>query len=102
MQTACFAAFARLWHAQLEQCYPFWTSAGIYPVCGRRDGETWKQLVSTAYGVVLPGPEVGHITHGIPVNYQKMISDIWDKGQLTLCWKVQHQQSNRSMTNGHA
>ena len=102
MQTTCFAASFRLWHLQLQQSYPFWTSAGIYPVCGRKDGETWKQLVSTAYGIKLPEPEVGQVTTGIPINCHKMINDTWDKGQLTLCWKASHQQSKGSVANGHA
>lgn len=38
----------RLWQSQLEQCYPVWTAAGVYPVSGRHDGQTWKELVVTA------------------------------------------------------
>ena len=98
MHTTCFAAAFRLWHIQLEQSYPFWTSAGIYPVRGRKDGETWKQLVCTAYGTKVPGPETMVITS----NHHKMIKDIWDKGQHALSWKASHQQSNRSAINRRA
>ena len=47
MLTTCFF-YARLWQRQLEQCYPIWASAGVYPVPGRQDGQTWKALVVTA------------------------------------------------------
>lgn len=77
------AAAARLWHNQLVQSYSFWTSAGICPVRGRKDGETWKQLVSTAYGLKVPRPDDGEAVYTINY-YNTAIRDDWDKGQYTL------------------
>ncbi|KAL0031777.1 hypothetical protein WJX79_006804 [Trebouxia sp. C0005] len=51
----------RLWQFQLEQCFPMWTSAGIYPVSGRQDGQTWKQLVVTASTIPAGRPDTGSI-----------------------------------------
>lgn len=48
MQALKLNSAARLWQSQLKQCCPVWTSAGIYPVSGRQDGQTWKELVVTA------------------------------------------------------
>ena len=52
---------ARLWQFQLEQCFPMWSSAGIYPVSGRQDGQTWKQLVVTASKIPAGRPDIGTI-----------------------------------------
>lgn len=98
------AAAARLWHIQLVQSYSFWTSAGICPVRGRKDGETWKQLVSTAYGIKAPRPDDGDAATVVyTTNYDNtVIRDFWDKGQRFLLWKASHKQSSTSVTVRHA
>ena len=69
---------SRLWQGQLNQSFPLWSSTGIYPVAGRQDGETWKQLVSTAYGMKLPEPS----DNPAPATaYYDRIKELWNKGQ---------------------
>lgn len=65
--------FVRLWRAQLEQFRPFWSLAGVHPVRGRKDGETWKQLVSTALGETWIEP---------PDCSAEKAKEFWDKGQI--------------------
>jgi len=39
----------RLWQRQLEAFQPFWVSAGVTPKVGRLQGQSWHELVTTAY-----------------------------------------------------
>lgn len=39
----------RLWQHQLEAFQPFWVSAGVTPKAGRLQGQSWHELVATAY-----------------------------------------------------
>lgn len=39
----------RLWQRQLEAFQPFWVSAGVTPKAGRLQGQSWHELVATAY-----------------------------------------------------
>lgn len=75
------AVVIRLWHFQLEQSYPFWTSAGIRPVQGSKDGETWKQLVSTALSEnVREHPAVSAAASAC----NQKAKEIWNKGQVLI------------------
>lgn len=38
----------RLWEVQLTDNNQEWAAAGIVPVSGRKQGQTWKELVETA------------------------------------------------------
>lgn len=81
VKPTCCAVVTRLWRSQLEQSYPFWTSAGIRPVQGRKDGETWKQLVSTALSeIVCEPPAVSAATPAI----SRKAKEFWNKGQALI------------------
>lgn len=60
-----------------------WTSAGIYPVSGRQDGQTWKQLVVTASKIPAGRPDTGTIV------MEKNRKQLWNSG-------IQHTRLNSS------
>lgn len=81
----------RLWEAQLQQNNKEWAAAGIVPVPGREQGQTWKDLVKTAYKLQGWKPDTppanAHMVEVHVSNYSKLhkldcIRELWNSGSL--------------------
>ncbi len=69
-----------------------WTSAGIYPVSGRQDGQTWKQLVVTASKIPAGRPNTGSIVT------EENRKQLWNSGIQHVRLNSHHSLSKTAVT----
>ncbi len=69
-----------------------WTSAGIYPISGRQDGQTWKQLVVTASKIPAGFPETESIV------LEENRKQLWNSGTQHTTLNSHHSLSKTAAT----
>ena len=79
----------RLWEVQLKDNNQEWAAAGIVPVSGRKQGQTWKELVETACKLESWMPEhlpaFAHTLDFTSAPYSKLhalecVREMWNSG----------------------